>query len=659
MAQNQNLLTHALLKAAFPLLVFFSAFISINLAIRATKIEESRNNQVREALITASLSIEPFLKNGNYLEAKRLLSIFAKRPNIESMRLLSAENEVVFATEKMTAKGSLEQVVQVSINFSQSERMTFGFLSATSTSLQPFEFIALVFDELAIQILGTILVILLSSYISLRSITKPLETFLLATSSNISSRIFPNDEPEIKTRPGMPRKDIFLEAKALKTITRKIESILDIVDNENSKKIMHDVNAAIARTTQSLSHDVRKPFSMIQMIADAVYNTEDLIEAREIMVTSIPEINQAIASVDGMLADILEIGGDSKPVIENASPETLLEATLNQIFRIYSESKITVQYEFNHTHLVAVDTTKILRVFANIVGNAVQAMDCKGVLWFRTRETVIEGKTYVEFCSGNGGTFIPAENLEKLFDAFFTSGKKGGTGLGLAIAQKIVTAHGGEIWCESSSDGGKYKTKGGCVEFYFTLPASRVKSELRTLPMPASSEEIIHSFARLRDASQGKLKAEVNALDSSLEKEIINLSSQLTVKPILLFVDDEALYRNSLARLVSQSIELAKCFDIQFAACVKEELQFLTIQTPLIIVQDIDLGVGQLNGYEAIRTLRSNGFKGSISVHSNRASAADCQMALDAGADSILPKPMSRSHLLNFVLISLKNYLES
>jgi signal transduction histidine kinase len=88
----------------------------------------------------------------------------------------------------------------------------------------------------------------------------------------------------------------------------------------------------------------------------------------------------------------------------------------------------------------------------------------KGNLWIRTSEQ--EG--FVEFTLGNGGSFIPAESLSKLFDAFFTSGKRGGTGLGLAIAKTIVEAHGGSIRCVSEKTE-EHPT--GLVEFTFTLPA--------------------------------------------------------------------------------------------------------------------------------------------------------------------------------------------
>ena len=45
----------------------------------------------------------------------------------------------------------------------------------------------------------------------------------------------------------------------------------------------------------------------------------------------------------------------------------------------------------------------------------------------------------------DNGKGIPPEDLIKIFDPFFTSGKERGTGLGLAICRNIIEAHGGQI----------------------------------------------------------------------------------------------------------------------------------------------------------------------------------------------------------------------
>jgi signal transduction histidine kinase len=61
------------------------------------------------------------------------------------------------------------------------------------------------------------------------------------------------------------------------------------------------------------------------------------------------------------------------------------------------------------------------------------------------------------------GVGLPAENVDRLFDAFFTT-KPQGTGLGLAITRSIVKSYGGRIWATSDSRRG--------ATFKFTLPST-------------------------------------------------------------------------------------------------------------------------------------------------------------------------------------------
>ena len=65
------------------------------------------------------------------------------------------------------------------------------------------------------------------------------------------------------------------------------------------------------------------------------------------------------------------------------------------------------------------------------------------------------------------GTGIDSQIFPRLFSKFATKSEVGGTGLGLFISKSIVQAHGGRIWAENNSEGGKGAT------FYFSLPLSR------------------------------------------------------------------------------------------------------------------------------------------------------------------------------------------
>jgi signal transduction histidine kinase len=67
----------------------------------------------------------------------------------------------------------------------------------------------------------------------------------------------------------------------------------------------------------------------------------------------------------------------------------------------------------------------------------------------------------VEVSVIDSGDGIPSEDLEQVFDTFYTT-KQHGTGLGLSIARTILEIYGGKIWAEN-------RVGGGAI-FRFTLP---------------------------------------------------------------------------------------------------------------------------------------------------------------------------------------------
>ena len=109
---------------------------------------------------------------------------------------------------------------------------------------------------------------------------------------------------------------------------------------------------------------------------------------------------------------------------------------------------------------VPADRVQLQQVFMNLMLNAIEAMkDTGGKLTISSRLTP-EGQLVVSI--SDTGVGLPAENTERIFDAFHTT-KPQGTGMGLAITRSIVEAHGGRVWATANSGGG--------ATFHFTLPA--------------------------------------------------------------------------------------------------------------------------------------------------------------------------------------------
>jgi signal transduction histidine kinase len=125
-------------------------------------------------------------------------------------------------------------------------------------------------------------------------------------------------------------------------------------------------------------------------------------------------------------------------------------------------SHIDIRSSFKNDLLVIADATQVHQVVMNICTNACHAMQSNGGILNITLECVKldsrSSKRYVDLLPGNHikltisdtGNGIPAENLGRIFDPYFTTKEKGkGTGLGLATVHGIVKSHNGAITVKS------------------------------------------------------------------------------------------------------------------------------------------------------------------------------------------------------------------
>jgi two-component system sensor histidine kinase HydH len=90
---------------------------------------------------------------------------------------------------------------------------------------------------------------------------------------------------------------------------------------------------------------------------------------------------------------------------------------------------------------VAIDPDRFTQALLNLYLNAIQAMDDGGVLSVSSSAGQ-NGEVRIQVADTGAG--IRAEDLDKIFDPYFTT-KARGTGLGLPIVHKIIEAHGGDI----------------------------------------------------------------------------------------------------------------------------------------------------------------------------------------------------------------------
>jgi len=128
------------------------------------------------------------------------------------------------------------------------------------------------------------------------------------------------------------------------------------------------------------------------------------------------------------------------------------------------ERGITLETRLAYDGPVVVDIDRMKRALLNIASNAMESMESGGTLTVESRAE--NGKVELAICDTGRG--IPDELQAKVFEPFFSHGKRGGLGLGMTIMRKIVEEHGGEVHIHSVAG------QGTCLTLRFPeTPASQ------------------------------------------------------------------------------------------------------------------------------------------------------------------------------------------
>ncbi len=168
---------------------------------------------------------------------------------------------------------------------------------------------------------------------------------------------------------------------------------------------------------------------------------EDLLELHDMATNRIQTIIRSLKQFAHL----------DRAVMEKVDLHEGIEAALN-LLTYELKQRIEIERQFGAIPAVQCRPDAMNQVFMSLLQNAVQAITGTGRIRIATR---FNGENHVELEFEDNGKGIPAERLDKIFDAGFTSKPRGvGTGLGLAIAHQTITGHGGTITARSDSGQG-------------------------------------------------------------------------------------------------------------------------------------------------------------------------------------------------------------
>jgi two-component system, NtrC family, sensor kinase len=225
----------------------------------------------------------------------------------------------------------------------------------------------------------------------------------------------------------------------------------DITERSELEKrlVQADKLSSIGLFAASVAHEVNTPLAVIstyaQMLAKQVPEDDQKSKLLD-------KIAKQTFRASEIVNSLLNFSRTSPAAFEDVDLNRVISETVSLVSHQLSRANVQVTLNLGQSAgPVKGNFGKLQQVFLNLILNARDAMEGGGALII---ETIVDGDS-ARATVGDTGQGIPAENLARIYDPFFTTkGAKKGTGLGLSVTYGIVREHGGSIEVQSRPGAG-------------------------------------------------------------------------------------------------------------------------------------------------------------------------------------------------------------
>jgi signal transduction histidine kinase len=229
--------------------------------------------------------------------------------------------------------------------------------------------------------------------------------------------------------------------------------------------------STLGEMAASLAHEIKQP------IAATITSANSCIEWLAHEPPNLDRARAAAARIDKygnrateIIDRIRSFYKKSPPQHELVDVNGIIEEILTLLKCEADRYSVAMRTELTELPTVMADQVQLQQVFMNLMLNAIEAMREEGGE-LTVKSQLQDGQ--LQFSVSDTGVGLPAEKMDQIFSAFFTT-KPQGSGMGLSISRSIVESHGGQLWATANDGRG--------ATFHFTLPShttetsSQVKS---------------------------------------------------------------------------------------------------------------------------------------------------------------------------------------
>ena len=252
----------------------------------------------------------------------------------------------------------------------------------------------------------------------------------------------------------------FLNLKRIKSeeARKNLEKIQDYQEQLNHSARL----ASIGELVDSVAHEINTPIGIISAHADSILLRE---EENNLYKEELDIIKKQTKRIGDYTKSLLSFSRRIAFNPESVNAGDLINESVYLLQPRFREKKIQIVKEFPPDAItIMVDKRQLEQVLINIFNNAIDSLSTDGRITINLKElNILQNKIShnqlaecVKITITDNGAGIIKENLNKIFDPFYSTKEKDGTGLGLSISRSIIQRHKGSI--DVKSEAGKGTT---------------------------------------------------------------------------------------------------------------------------------------------------------------------------------------------------------
>ncbi len=209
--------------------------------------------------------------------------------------------------------------------------------------------------------------------------------------------------------------------------------------------------AALGEMAAVVAHEIRNPVAVIKNSAAALRKTVSGDEQGAMLCDIVDE---ETGSIERIIDDMLSFSQPLERGATKVAVGELIERATYLLGERQNRPAITIDVApVLAAAEVAVDLRSMSHALVNVLINARQATEARGAVTLRATAAEHEGRAFVRIAIEDSGAGISPSVLPNVFKPFVTT-KSSGIGLGLSIVKRIVDAHGGRVWADSTEGQG-------------------------------------------------------------------------------------------------------------------------------------------------------------------------------------------------------------